>query len=152
MSDQNDPQNPNASTDEAIVPTEVTSGEVDATAGSLDLGALFGGGDESGGGLDLGALLSQASQMQNQMAEAQQQLAEEIVEGVAGGGAVRVIVTGGMEFQAITIQPEAVDPDDVAMLQDLVLAALNDAMANVAELQSGAMGGLDLGSMGGLLG
>lgn len=143
MSDTNEPVSP-----DAVTPAD-GSGDDDAMGG-LDLGALLGGGGE--GGLDFGALLQQASQMQAQMAEAQQEAAEQIVEGVAGGGVVRVIVTGGMEFQAVTIDPAAVDPDDVEMLQDLVLAALHDAVARVNELQAGAMGGIDLGAMGGFLG
>ena len=81
----------------------------------------------------------------------QEQAAATEVEGVAGGGAVRVTVTGAWEFRSVTIRPDAVDPDDVEMLQDLVLAALNDAAASVAQLASG---GLDLGDvdLGGLLG
>ena len=103
---------------------------------------------------DLGALMRQAQAMQEQLVAAQAQAAETEVEGQAGGGVVRVRVTGGMEFRSVTIAPEAVDPDDVDMLQDLVLAALHDAMAKVGELQQGAMGGVDLGGLdlGGLLG
>lgn len=117
-----------------------------------DLGALLGGGGE--GGLDFGALLEQASQMQSQMAEAQQEAAEQVVVGAAGGGVVRVEVTGGMEFRSVTISPEAVDPADVEMLQDLVLAALHDAVERVQALQAGTLGALDLGGLdlGGLLG
>jgi DNA-binding YbaB/EbfC family protein len=92
------------------------------------------------GGLD--GLLSQAMEMQQQMMEAQAQAADELVEGQAGGGAVRVRVTGGMVFEAVEIAPEAVDPDDVEMLQDLVLAALHDAVARVNELQAQSLGGL----------
>ena len=80
-----------------------------------------------------------------------EQAASTVVEGVAGGGAVRVAVTGGFEFQSVTIRPDAVDPDDVEMLQDLILAALRDAVDEIQGLQQG---GLDLGGMdlGGLLG
>ena len=108
---------------------------------------------------DLQQLLAQAQQMQEQLIAAQAEAAEQVLEGQAGGGAVRVEVTGGMEFRSVTIRPDAVDPADVEMLQDLVLAALNDAMARVNEAQQGAMGGLglgggggDLGGLGGLLG
>jgi len=135
---------------DVVVPDALVAPGEGGDEGGFDLGALLGGGDE--GGFDFGALLEQASTMQAQMAQAQAQVAEQIAEGVAGGGAVRIIVTGGMEFQAVTIQPEAVDPDDVVMLQDLILAALHDAVANVQALQAGAMGGIDLGSMGDLLG
>lgn len=103
----------------------------------FDLGALLGG-----GGLDLGSLMEQASQMQQQMAEAQTAAAGTVLEGAAGGGAVKVTVTGTGEFRSVHIDPGAVDPDDVAMLEDLVLAALHDATARIQELQAGAMGGL----------
>lgn len=103
----------------------------------FDLGNLLGG-----GGLDLGSLMEQASQMQQQMAEAQAAAATTILEGAAGGGAVKVTVTGAGEFRSVHIDPGAVDPDDVALLEDLVLAALHDATTRIQELQAGAMGGL----------
>ena len=65
---------------------------------------------------------------------------------------VRIEVTGGGEFRSVTIAPEAVDPDEVGMLEDLVLAALHDATAKMAEAQQGVMGSLGLGGLGGLLG
>src|SRR5215207_8065489 len=102
-----------------------------------------------GGGMDFGSLLGQAQQMM----EASAQAAEEVVEGVAGGGAVRVTVNGRFEFQSVTIAPDAVDPADVSMLEDLVLAALHDAAAQVSARQQEAMGGLGgLGGLSGLLG
>src|SRR5947209_7807719 len=94
------------------------------------------------GGVDLNQLLAQAQEMQQQLMARQAEAAEQVVQGVAGGGAVTVTVTGGGEFQAVTIRPDAVDPDDVEMLQDLVLAALHDATAKVQELQQGALGDL----------
>jgi hypothetical protein len=97
-------------------------------------------------------LMKQAQQMQEQLMQAQAAAAEQIIEGQAGGGVVKVTVTGGLEFKAVHIDPEAVDPDDVAMLEDLVLAAIHDAVAKVNELSQQAMGGLDLGGLGGLLG
>ena len=102
-------------------------------------------------GPDLGALLQQAQQMQQQLMEAQAAAAEQVHEGVAGGGAVRVTVSGGMEFKSVTIRPDAVDPNDVDMLQDLVLAALHDAVNKVNAAQQQALGGLG-GALGGLLG
>jgi DNA-binding YbaB/EbfC family protein len=104
-----------------------------------------------GGGFDFGAILEQAGQVQAQLMAAQQQAAATVVTGVAGGGAVKVDVTGAFDFQAVTIAPDAVDPDDVEMLQDLVLAALRDAVEQVQRLQAG---GLDLGELdlGGLFG
>jgi DNA-binding YbaB/EbfC family protein len=104
------------------------------------------------GGFDMGALLEQAMGMQQQLLEAQAEAAEAVVEGQAGGGAVSVRVTGGMVFESVTIAPAAVDPDDIELLQDLVLAALNDAMDQIGQLQEASMGGLDLGAMGGVLG
>lgn len=104
-------------------------------------------------GLDLGGLLEQAGRLQDQLASAQREAAAQTVTGVSGGGAVRVEVTGAMEFRSVTISPDAVDPDDVDLLQDLVLAALHDAVDQVNELQAGSMGGLgDLGDLGGLFG
>ena len=101
---------------------------------------------------DMNDLLKQAQKMQEQLLEAQAAASEQVVEGQSGGGAVRVSVTGGMEFQSVVIDPAAVDPDDVEMLQDLVLAAVRDASAKATELSQQAMGGLDLGGLGGLLG
>jgi len=97
-------------------------------------------------------LLKQAQQMQEQLMEAQATAAAQVVEGQAGGGVVKVSVTGGMEFQSVHIDPDAVDPEDVSMLEDLVLAAIHDAVGKVNELSQQAMGGLDMGGLGGLLG
>src|SRR5207237_6207595 len=97
-------------------------------------------------------LLKQAQQMQEQLMQAQAAAAEQVIEGQSGGGVVKVRVTGGMEFQSVSIDPDAVDPDDVAMLEDLVLAAIHDAVAKVNELSQQAMGGRDMGGPGGLLG
>ena len=105
-----------------------------------------------GGGFDMGSLLEQAMEMQQQLLEAQATAAEAVVEGRAGGGAVTVRVTGGLVFQSVTISPDAVDPAEVELLQDLVLAALHDATDQIAQLQQASMGGLDLGAMGGVLG
>ncbi len=81
---------------------------------------------------------------------AQSEAAETVVVGQSGGGAVKVTVTGGMDFHSVAIRPDAVDPLDVPMLEDLVLAALHDAMAKVAEVRQGSLG--ELGDLGGLLG
>lgn len=100
---------------------------------------------------DMGSLFGMAMEMQQQMVAAQESLLDAVVEGQAGGGVVRVVVTGAMDFRSITIAPEAVDPDDVEMLQDLVLAAIHDAVAAVNALQVDAMGPLgtvDLSSLG----
>ncbi len=97
-------------------------------------------------------LLKQAQKMQEQLQEARAAAESQEVEGQSGGGVVKVRVTGAMEFTGITIDPSAVDPDDVGMLEDLVLAAIHDAMAKVGALSEQAMGGVDLGGLGGLLG
>lgn len=86
---------------------------------------------------------------------AQAQATQQTVEGTAGGGVVRIEMTGGGEVTGVTIAPEVVDPGDVEMLQDLVLAALRDAQTKVGELQKqalGALGQIDLGSLGNLFG
>ena len=102
---------------------------------------------------NMNELLKQAQKMQEQMLAAQAAAETQEVEGQAGGGVVRVRVTGGMEFQGVTIDPAAVDPEDVAMLEDLVLAAIRDAVAKAGEISKQALGGLDLGGLGsGLLG
>ena len=101
---------------------------------------------------DVNALLKQAQQMQQQLIDAQAAAAGQVYEGQSGGGAVRVRVTGGMDFESVEIDPAAVDPDDVEMLQDLVLAAVRDAVGKVEAASETAMGGLDLGGLGGLLG
>jgi DNA-binding YbaB/EbfC family protein len=91
---------------------------------------------------DLNDLLSQAMQMQEQLAAAQEEVSHAVVEGQAGGGAVTIEVTGAMEFRAVRIRPDAVDPDDVELLQDLVLAALHDAVRRIADLQQQSVGPL----------
>jgi nucleoid-associated protein EbfC len=121
---------------------------VDADAGddALEANPL------AAGGFDMGSLLEQAMEMQQHLLDAQATAAEAVVEGHAGGGAVTIRVTGGMVFESVTISPGAVDPDDVELLQDLVLAALHDAMEQISQLQQASMGGLDLGGLGGALG
>lgn len=93
--------------------------------------------DQLGGGA-LGGLLEQAQQMMAAQAEA----AEREVEGLAGGGVVRIVATGTGQVRSVTIDPTVVDPGDVAMLEDLVLAALHDVNTQLAEVQREAMGPL----------
>ena len=81
-------------------------------------------------------------QMQNRMTKIQQELAETVVDGTAGGGAVVAQVTGAREFQGIKIDPSAVDPEDVEMLEDLITAAVQDAMTKAAALSEEKMGAL----------
>jgi DNA-binding YbaB/EbfC family protein len=105
--------------------------------------------DLTGGGMpDLGSLLGQAQEMMAASAAA----AEQIVEGSSGGGVVRISVNGRYEFQKISIDQSVVDPADVEMLQDLVLAALRDATGQIADSQQDVLGGIDMGGLGGLLG
>src|SRR3954451_21213348 len=85
-------------------------------------------------------MMKQMQKMQKKMAEAQEELGEQKIEGTAGGGMVTVIVTGHKEVVDVQIKPEAVDPDDIEMLQDLVLAATNDALKKVEELTNNTMG------------
>ncbi|MED4207550.1 YbaB/EbfC family nucleoid-associated protein [Neobacillus mesonae] len=85
-------------------------------------------------------MMKQMQKMQKKMAEAQEQLGEEKIVGTAGGGIVTVTVTGHKEVVDVLIKPEAVDPDDVEMLQDLVLAAVNDALKKADELTNNTMG------------
>lgn len=93
-------------------------------------------------------LLKQAQELQARMARAQQELAEITVEASAGGGAVSVTVDGQQNIKSVTISPEVVDPEDVEMLQDLVLAAVTEAIAKSQEIAqkhlSALTGGLNL--------
>ena len=102
---------------------------------------------------DLGALLSQLGQVQQNLQAAQQSATSRPIEGVAGGGAVRIQATGGLDVRSVTIDPSVVDPADVEMLQDLVLAAVRDIVEQANALQAEALGGVGLGGgLEGLLG
>ncbi len=103
-----------------------------------------------GGSIDMGALLEQAQTLQQQLVEAQATAAEQVAEGQSGGGMVKVRVTGGLEFRSVSIDPAVLDPDDVAMLEDLIVVACNEAVARAQELAQDAMGALQLGPLGGL--
>ncbi len=99
-------------------------------------------------------------QMQNEMLAAQEKLKEEKVDASAGGGMVKVVVTGEGKLEAITIDPDAVDPEDVELLQDMILAATNEALRQAEDLREKAMSGAtgmdpmaaleSLGGLGGL--
>jgi nucleoid-associated protein EbfC len=99
-------------------------------------------------------MLKQVQKMQHDMELAQEQLATETVEASAGGGMVTVSISGDLEVRAVKIDPSAVDPEDVDMLCDLVLAATNEALRSAQLLAADRMGavtgGLDPGSLGGL--
>jgi len=87
-------------------------------------------------------MMARLQQMQERAMKAQQQLQEQIVEGSAGGGAVTISITGGMQVQALKIAPEVVDPEDVEMLEDLVNAAVGEALQKVQALQMQQISGL----------
>ena len=87
-------------------------------------------------------LLRQAQQLQQRLAKAQEALEQETVEASAGGGAVTVTVTGKQKVQSIKIDPAAVDPEDVTMLEDLVLAAVNEAMDKAQEVAAQRLGAI----------
>jgi len=91
---------------------------------------------------DLRDLQRMAKEMQASMEKAQSQLAEETVEGSAGGGAVTVVMTGTQEVRSVRIAPDAVDPADVETLQDLVLAAVRDAVQRSKDLAAQKLGGI----------
>ncbi|NJP99133.1 YbaB/EbfC family nucleoid-associated protein [Streptomyces zingiberis] len=98
-----------------------------------------------GGQPDMQQLLQQAQKMQQDLASAQEQLAETSVEGSAGGGLVKATVTGAGELQGLVIDPKAVDPEDTETLADLVLAAVRDANAAASALQQEKLGPLTQG-------
>ncbi|MEI4273248.1 YbaB/EbfC family nucleoid-associated protein [Klenkia sp. LSe6-5] len=102
-----------------------------------------------GGQPDMQQLMKQAQKMQQQLAAAQEELAQAEVTGSAGGGMVTATMTGSGELTAIAISPQAVDPDDVETLQDLVVAAVRDANRAAGELTQQTMGPL-AGGMGGM--
>ena len=90
----------------------------------------------------MGNMMKQAQQLQSKMMKLQEELAEKTVESSSGGGMVKVTANGRQQISSIQIEKEVVDPDDVEMLQDLVLAAINDALAKAQEMVSSEMGKL----------
>ena len=103
---------------------------------------------------NMNQMLKQVQQMQAEMAKAQEELKNETVEASAGGGTVTVVMTGELKVAEVRIDPAAVDPDDVELLQDLVLAAFNEALRSAQELQSRKLGAATggLGDLAGGLG
>ena len=89
---------------------------------------------------DLKKMQQMQQQLQEQMANVQSEMAEKVVEGSSGGGVVTAEVNGNQELVSISIKPEAVDPDDIEMLEDLVMAAVNQAVEKSKDLQQDAMG------------
>lgn len=110
------------------------------------------GGFQGGGMGNMNNMIKQAQKMQKDMMKVQEELELRQIEASAGGGAVTVVVTGKKELVSIIIKPEVVDPEDVEMLQDLILAAVNEAIRKAEEMVSGEMGKLTggLGLPGGM--
>lgn len=100
--------------------------------------------------MDMNKLFQQMGEMQQQMQQAQEELANETVEASAGGGTVTVTATGAGEVKAIRIDPKAIDPDDPELLADTVLAAVNEALRSAHSLAESKLGGLAGGALGGL--
>ena len=101
--------------------------------------------------MGLGNIMKQAQKMQAKMAEMQEKLKDEELEASAGGGTVKVTITGDLQVKSITIDPTAVDPDDVELLQDMTTAAVNEAIRSAQELQQRRMaditGGMSIPGM-----
>jgi DNA-binding YbaB/EbfC family protein len=99
-------------------------------------------------------MMAKIAQMGQQLQKAQADLAEQRVEGTSGGGAVQVVLTGGMKVESLKIDKEVIDPEDADMLEDLLTAALNEALTKVQSLQMGQLaglaGGLGIGNIPGL--
>jgi len=100
---------------------------------------------------DMRQLMQQAQQMQEQMMAAQEQLSQKTYEGTAGGGVVTAVVKGSGELVSVTFDPAVLDPDDAEMAGDLVVAAVNQALATMSadaeNSMGGVAGGMDLGGM-----
>jgi len=94
------------------------------------------------GGLDLNAMMKQVQQMQSEMMEAQEKLKDEVVEASAGGGMVEVKVRGDLRLLEVVIDPQAIDPEDAELLQDMVLAAVNEGIRSAQELATSKLGGI----------
>ena len=110
-----------------------------------------GGPGGMGGGMDLNKMMKQVQQMQADMLEAQEKLKDETVEASAGGGMVKVKMTGDLNLVELKIDPEAIDPEDAEVLEDMVTAAVNEALRAAQDLAQsklgGATGGLGLPGM-----
>jgi DNA-binding YbaB/EbfC family protein len=100
--------------------------------------------------MDMGKLLEQVGAMQQQMQEAQEELAKQTVEASAGGGAVTVTASGNGEIKSLRIDPKVIDPNDPELLADTVLAAVNEALRSAQSLAESKLGGLAGGTLSGL--
>ncbi len=109
------------------------------------------GGFPGFGGGNMGNLVKQAQKMQKDMEKLQEELKDKTVEASAGGGAITVVASGRKEVKEITIKPEVVDPDDVEMLQDLIVAAVNEAIRKADDMVNSEMNKIT-GGLGGIPG
>ncbi|MBO4211478.1 MAG: YbaB/EbfC family nucleoid-associated protein [Oscillospiraceae bacterium] len=107
-----------------------------------------------GGGISAN-MIKQAQKMQQEMLKMQEEMEQKEYEATAGGGMVKAVINGKHEVLRLEIKPEAVDPEDVEMLQDMIIAAINEAMRQVGDEASAGLnkltGGVNLGNLGGLL-
>jgi nucleoid-associated protein EbfC len=101
------------------------------------------------GGMDLNSMMKQLQQVQADMASAQEKLKDEVVEASAGGGMVKVKMSGDLRLLEVTIDPDAADPEDTEMLSEMVMAAVNEALRSAQELAAKKLGGVT-GGLGGL--
>jgi DNA-binding YbaB/EbfC family protein len=104
------------------------------------------------GGFDMNSLMKQAQEMQTQMLQAQEKLKEETVQASAGGGMVKVTMGGDLTLREISIDPEAIDPEEAEMLAEMVQAAVNEGLRAAQALAESKMGGITGGLGGGLPG
>src|SRR5919106_3621227 len=104
---------------------------------------------QGAGGFDLNSMMKQVQQMQAQMSEAQEKLKDEVVDASAGGGMVKLKMSGDLRLLEISIDPEAIDPEDPELLQDMVMAAVNEGIRSAQELASSKLGGVTGGAGGG---
>ncbi|AMJ39702.1 YbaB/EbfC family nucleoid-associated protein [Anaerotignum propionicum] len=105
------------------------------------------GGFPGMGGMNMNNLMKQAQKMQKQMQEKQEELGERTLEMTSGGGAVKVVITGKKEIKELKLNPDVVDPEDVEMLEDLIMSAVNEAIRQVEEMYNNEMGRMT-GGMG----
>jgi nucleoid-associated protein EbfC len=106
---------------------------------------------QGAGGFDMGSMMKQVQQMQAEMTEAQEKLKDETVDASSGGGMVKVKMSGDLRLLELSIDPDAIDPEDAEMLSDMVLAAVNEGIRAAQELAASKMGNVaGLGGAGGL--
>lgn len=136
------------------LPTSLLKKESTITERKINMKARIPKGYGGGGGQNLQQLARQAQKMQEQMEAATEELNAKEYTASAGGGMVTVTISGELEIKKMEISPDVVDPEDIEMLQDLVTAAVNEAIRNAnadkEETMNAISGGMNLGSMGGL--